>query len=408
MTRQKPLRHDGRDYLTTAQVARRLGVKEQTIYAYVSRGQLVSTRIQGMSGSLFAVDEIEAMAERDGARRGPGGAVERIRTQITLRENENLYFRGVSVAELAGVPIERVAYFLWTGTMPNQADFRSDPDVLARATRAAAALPATARLVDRIRLVVDITGVCDPMRFDTGAASIVHAAPALIATVVDGCSPADAPLEVALAQRLWSAVSDRPGAEEDFAILNSALVVLADHDLAASTLAVRMAASTRANLYAAVTAGLGVMDGPYHGAATTRAYRFLEEAVPDPMGALALRLRDHERIPGFGHIVYDGRDPRAEVLLESMRNHNGPNVDRVVDAAQLVIDHMADRYDMHPNSDFALAVATLGIGLRRDAPEAIFAIARIAGWIAHAIEEYQEKGLRFRVPGIYAGVRPHR
>ena len=131
MTRQKPLRHDGRDYLTTAQVARRLGVKEQTIYAYVSRGQLVSTRIQGMSGSLFAVDEIEAMAERDGARRGPGGAVERIRTQITLRENENLYFRGVSVAELAGVPIERVAYFLWTGTMPNQADFRSDPDVLA-------------------------------------------------------------------------------------------------------------------------------------------------------------------------------------------------------------------------------------------------------------------------------------
>ena len=87
-------------------------------------------------------------------------------------------------------------------------------------------------------------------------------------------------------------------------------------------------------------------------------------------------------------------------------------VPAVTDAAGLLSAQAAvEGVDVDPSVGryaVALAVATLGIGLRRDAPEAIFAIARIAGWIAHAIEEYQEKGLRFRVPGIYAGVRPHR
>ncbi|KAA0021429.1 citrate synthase [Antrihabitans cavernicola] len=416
MTRQKPLRHDGRDYLTTAQVARRLGVKEQTIYAYVSRGVLVSTRIEGIVGSLFAADEIEKLADRDGARRAPGGAVERIRTQITLQDNGVLYYRGVSAAELATVDFERVAQFLWTADLPEHAHFRSDAAVVARAARASESLPENARLVDRLRMSVDVAGVCDPLRFDTEAQSIARSAPVLIASVVDGLVGGSGTIipkltvspKATVAERLWSALTPHAPDPHGIATLNSALVLLADHDLAASTLAVRMAASTRANLYATIAAGLGVMDGPYHGAATSRAYRFLDAAVEDPLGALGVRLRDGERIPGFGHVIYSNEDPRAEFLLARMRDRSDPRATRIVAAAQQIIDHMAERRDLLPNSDFALAVVAHGLGLRPDAPEAIFAIARMAGWVAHALEEYQEEGLRFRVPGVYTGVRPHR
>lgn len=408
MNKAKPQRHDGRDYLTTAQAARRLGVKEQTLYAYVSRGLLVSTRVSGVPGSLFPVDEIEALSDR-GPRRAASGAVERIRTQITLRENGFLYYRGVDVTTLAELPFERVAHLLWTEHLPDTAEFVSDDGVVRRATRAAKALPSSARLVDRMRVLVDVAGACDPLRFDTSTQSIVRAAPALIALVVDGLAPPDAgtPVDSALAQRLWVALCSEEPTAGAVELLNSALVLLADHDLAASTLAVRMAASTRANVYSAIAAGLGVMDGPYHGAATSRAYRFLGDCLDDPLTTLALRLRDGDPIPGFGHVLYDG-DPRADFLLAGLRELDSPRVRRIAEVTERIVSEIADRKGLQPNSDFALAALAHSFGMRSDAAEAVFAIARTAGWMAHALEEYSEKGLRFRVPGIYTGIRPHR
>lgn len=412
MARPKPLRHDGRDFLTTAQVARRLGVKEQTVYAYVSRGVLTSCRIRGIAGSLFAVDEIEALADRDGARRGSGGAVERIRTQITLQDDGVLYYRGVPATELANNSFERVAGLLWTGDEFDVPAFVSDPDIAARARAAVAALPSNARLVDRFRLVVDIAGVSDAMRFDTTEPALLRAAPALIALMIDAAGDVPGDPESSLAQRLCRVTGGDDTDSDAVAILDSALILLADHGLAASTLAVRMAASTRANLYAAVSVGLGVMDGPYHGAATSRAYRFLGAALgdpaDDPMTVLAEYLRDHDTIPGCGHVLYTGADPRALFLLDRMRLRTDARSTRTVQVAQRISDEVTSRRGTHPNSDFALAVVAHGLGLRPDAAEAVFAVARTAGWVAHALEEYRERGLRFRVPGVYTGVRPSR
>ena len=78
----------------------------------------------------------------------------------------------------------------------------------------------------------------------------------------------------------------------------------------------------------------------------------------------------------------------------------------MIDAADLVVRELRDRAGTFPTSDFALAVMTKVFDLRADAAEAIFALARTAGWIAHAIEEYRETPLRFRVPGVYIGIRP--
>lgn len=387
-----PQRHDGRDYLTTAQTAARLGLKTETVYAYVSRGLLTSTRIPEVRGSLFAVDEVEQLASREGARRIAGGSVERIRTQLTLLDHDDLYYRGKRVTDLVPVGFERVAEFLWTGEMPGQVTLNAP-----LATLDSVKLPASARLIDRIRLAVDIASAHDPLRSDLSEQSLVRCGRSILAAAIAGLGGA---ATGTVAERLWPAISTRPAEPHEICILDAALVLLADHDLAASTLAARVAASTRANLYAVVGAGLGAIDGPLHGSMAERAVRLLEG---DPMLALGNAFRLGEPIAGFGHPLYERRDPRADFLLGMLRDSNsGP----VTDAADLVVQELRDRARTFPTSDFALAVMTKVFDLRFDAAEAIFALARTAGWIAHAIEEYQETPLRFRVPGVYIGIRP--
>jgi citrate synthase len=176
-------------------------------------------------------------------------------------------------------------------------------------------------------------------------------------------------------------------------VLDTALILLADHGLAVSTLAARVAASARSNLYSVVSAGLGALDGHYHGAATTLAYKFLERALQDPVEALSDQLRSGEPVPGFGHRIYQQHDPRAEVLFELL-----------VDSPVLQsVRAISEEVPGFPNSDLALAAMMHAYDFRPDAGEAVFAIARIIGWTAHALEEYAEPGLRFRVPGVYTG-----
>ncbi|MDX2974653.1 helix-turn-helix domain-containing protein, partial [Kribbella solani] len=107
------------NYLTTAEVARRLQVKPATVYAYVSRGMLTSVRARGRRGSLFAAAEVERLAGRSVEH---AGVVERIESQLTLLQDDELYYRGHPARTLATTnTVEEVAHLLWTGEPPNQA-----------------------------------------------------------------------------------------------------------------------------------------------------------------------------------------------------------------------------------------------------------------------------------------------
>lgn len=395
---------DGRNLLTTAQAAARLGVKPETVYAYVSRGLLTSTRLPGVRGSVFDVDEVESLAGRDSARRTDIGAVERIRTQTTLIENGHLYYRGRDAVELSSRPFESVAHFVWTGELLDDVHIVTDHAVVQRCRDAIALLAPNCRSIDRIRIAVDVVSTFRPMRFDTGSASVVREAGQLLATVsaASGARSAERPV----AESVWDAVTGERPHPGGLEVLNAALNLTADHGLAASTLGVRVAASTRANLYSIVSAGLGCIDGPLHGSAAEPVYRFLKTAIVDPIGALATQLRSGERVPGFGHVIYTDRDPRAEELLRLLHDPDLGAEPAVITAADVVIAEVSDRFDTFPNLDFALATMTCAYGLEADTPETVFALARIVGWTAHALEEYDEAPLRFRVPGIYTGTRP--
>ena len=179
-------------------------------------------------------------------------------------------------------------------------------------------------------------------------------------------------------------------------------MLLADHELAASRLAARVAASVRADPYAVVATGLGAVGGALHGGASLGAELMLAAArePSDAARVVGELIRRGERIPGFGHFVYKTGDPRS-VLLLSMIAGLAPDSPRLA-VANAVLAEVRRRGLPEPNIDFALAALADATGMITGAGEAVFAVARSAGWLAHALEEYQRKK-PIRPRSIYTG-----
>ncbi len=315
--------------LSTREAADRLGVKPETVYAYVSRGQLASRREPGGRGSTFDAKEVDALARR-GSRREPSGSGGEltVRTGITLIERDHCYFRGVDTSELAAhYGYEEVAEWLWTGEMRRDIRFTAPAEALAAARRAVQALPEHSGPMDRLRVAVIAAAAADPLRFDLSEDTVLDTARSLIPTLVDALpSRTNAePDDESLAPRLWSHLTTAPADAAALRVLDAALVLLIDHDLAASTLAVRVAASARAHPYAIVSAGFGALDGALHGAASGLAHRMLHEVLERGSAAavVADHLRAGRRVPGLGHRLYPEEDPRARCALHAAGGRAG-------------------------------------------------------------------------------------
>ncbi|NUS30455.1 MAG: helix-turn-helix domain-containing protein [Streptomyces sp.] len=398
--------------LSTKEAAELLGVKPETVYAYVSRGQLSSRRVPGGRGSTFDAREVETLAGRNkregGGSSGSGGELA-VRTRITLIDADRYYFRGVDATELAARhSYEEIAEWLWTGRMRPGTTFTAPDASVAVARRAVDALPEHASPTDRLRVAAIAAAASDPLRFDLSEDAVLGTARVLIPTLVAALPPVRAGHrdEGSLARRLWARLSGRAADEASLRVLDTALGLLVDHDLAASTLAVRVAASARAHAYAAVSAGLGVLEGPLHGAASGLAHRLLNDVLEqgDAGPVIADELRAGRRIPGLGHRLYRGEDPRARALFELLEEI--PRAEPALLAARDVVATTARHTPLHANVDLALAVLTSSAGMPATAGETIFAVARTAGWIAHALEEYGERPLRMRPSGFYVGAKP--
>ena len=405
--------------MTARQVADRLGVKIETVYAYVSRGTLTSHRSRDGRASMFRSSDVESLARRGRPRRASATVFEvEIDTRITSIDERGLSFRGHDAVSLAtSATFEQVAELLWSGELPGShtpwasgaprpvpSSVDSEPD------------PALAAL-DRVRLVVAQVGAEDLLRNDLRPEAVAACGRALISAIVesfpvidDGRSPrlvlagSDRPIRGTIAGRLWAHLVPGRPRPELVAVVNAALVLLIDHELAASTFAARVAASTRADPYAVVSTGLGPFSGPFHGGASVAARVVLEQASRTGGGASAAlsdAVRLHGAYPGFGHRLYPEGDPRATELIRLLRSAIGGSrrmavIDDVVASAQR-------RAPIQPNSDFALAALGFATGMPEASGDVIFTVARTAGWLAHALEEYEEQPLRFRPRARYVG-----
>ena len=394
-----------RELLTTAQVARLLGVKTQTVYAYVSRGQLRPTHRDGRRASYFAPEDVEALQGRSGTLGRGTGLAESVRTTITRLEGDRLAYRGRDASTLAeAASVEEVAGLLWGGDEP--VSLVVDEEALADVRDGLAALPEGARLVERLRLAVLLLTARDARRHDLDPAAVRERAGLLIATATAALLPREAwgsAYERSDQATRWTAVvGGDPDDEALVDLVRRALVLLADHDMAASTTAVRVSASVRADLGSCLLAGLSAMDSPLHGSAGVQARLLLEAAVADPPRTLGRVLADPSAAAGFGHRIYRESDPRAEHLLGRLRV---AGLGALEGPATLLEEGLWERHGLFPNSDWALAVLAYRHDLRADAPEAVFAGARLLGWVAHVLEEYAEEPLRFRLTGVYQGPR---
>ncbi|OLT16914.1 hypothetical protein BJF80_05840 [Serinicoccus sp. CUA-874] len=422
--------------LTTAQAADYLGVKVQTVYAYVSRGVLTPVRREPGVGSLFDVEEVSALAGRPGrsghrGSRGVGRATsDDVRTRITQLGPGSLAYRGHDVRDLAGSRTFEEVRDLLTGVPLADASGASDgsgarsgegPDGRGIRSGVLAALPEGTPSLDRMKHAVLLAAQDDLGRHDRSAegfaAAGARAAAAMAGSLASsGAGPArasSAPSAAcgsdpstgspgagalaagALAEAL-RAYLDLPSD-----LLDVALVLLADHDLAVSTTAVRVAVSAGSDAYSGLLAGLAAADSPLHVGASMRAVDWLRPALQDPRSALDAALTGGPP-PGFGHVVYTEQDPRAQLLLERILPGAAPEVRA---SLELLEGELLERRGWVLTVDVALALLTLEHGLPRDAGAVIFACARTAGWTAHAIEELAEPGMRFRLRGIYTGPR---
>ena len=390
--------------LSTQEVARRLGVKPQTVYAYVSRGLLTSKRGPGGRSSTFDPKQVDTLAARH--RRVDADA---IGTGITLIDGDRYYYRGVDAIEMARrYPYEAVAGWLWTGTLVSGTRFVAPACAVQAARAAMQALPVHSTLMDKLRVGVLAAATSDPLRFELAEPVVVTTARSMVATLVESLPVLglDAPAGASLAERLWSRLTPARPTEAAIRCLDAALVLLIDHDLAASTLAARVAASARAHPYAVVSAGLGALEGPLHGAASGLAHRMLAECLDHGSAArvVADHLRSGRRIPGLGHRVYQGDDPRTTLLFSLLEDV--PGAQQAVRMAREVVDTVGHERALHANVDLALAALSAATDMPPEAGEVIFAVARTAGWVAHALEEYSERPLRMRRMGQYVGPSP--
>lgn len=379
------------DWLDADQVLERLGIRPQTLYAYVSRGRIEAAAHPGdPRRSLYRASDVLALAQKKArGRRAADVAAEAIAwgepvlsSAITTVAGGRLWYRGREAVTLAeqGLTLENVGRLLRGGhgaalkssrrPDPPPADSARGRLFLALAARAGREPPARGRA---------------PLALAMEAADLLDA-------VVDAATgqPGEGPAHARFAAA-WGL--DSVGAD----LVRRALVLLADHELNASTFAARVAASTGASLSAACLAGLSALSGPLHGGMAARVEAFVEEAERrDPAHAVSARLARGATMPGFGHPLYPDGDPRAAALLGAFPV---PPLLADLRAATETATGLA------PNIDFALVALARALKLPPDAPFILFATARSAGWTAHAIEQLQT-GRLIRPRARYVGAAP--
>ncbi|HXV00107.1 MAG TPA: citrate synthase [Caulobacteraceae bacterium] len=372
------------EWLKSGEALQRLGVRSQTLYAYVSRGRVhAEADPDDPRRSRYRASDIAALRVRKSrGRKAADVAADAIAwgepvlaSSITTVADGRLYYRGRDAARLAeSETLESVARLLRGGAghamrrtlrpTPPAAGTMRERAFAALAMRAATA-PAAADPADEAAGLLDI--LADAITGEIGGGPIHERLGRAW-----GCGPAGIDL------------------------VRRALVLLADHELNPSTFASRVAASTGASLAACALAGLATLSGPLHGGAAGAMGALADEAERLGAQAVAARLAHGITAPGFGHPLYPDGDPRARALLGAFAAP--PPLEALRRAMESATGH-AD------NVDFALLALARALGLPPDAPFALFAVARCAGWTAHALEQGAE-GALIRPRARYAGPAP--
>ena len=341
-----------------------------------------------------------------------------------------LSYRGYDINELAGhASFEEIAYLLQRGAAPDPAELAGYQAELAtgRAIGPLAAgdldrVASRQQPMEALRSLVSLASADDlDAESNENAANLRKAArltaqqPVLVAAYEAARAGRKLPdpepgLGIAgnfLLQLTGTVPEPRPAQ-----ILDTCLVLHADHTMNASTFAARVCAATLSDMHSAVVAALGTLKGPLHGGANEQVMRSLEgirAAGGDPLAEVSRqvteRLRQGEKIMGFGHRVYKVEDPRAAHLRQMSAELAAASGDdafyRMSSRMEEVV--MAEK-GLYPNVDFFAATVYHYLGIPTDLFTPVFSMSRMAGWTAHVIEQHADNRL-IRPDSEYIGER---
>jgi citrate synthase len=382
-----------RSWIPRTEVIERLGVKPQTLYAYVSRGRIAARPDpDNPRRSLYAAEDVERLLDRSAKASGKpvgggGTAVSRgeavVESALTAVIDGRLYFRGRDAVALAEtLTLEQATRLLWDAEEDPFHELKPRVDVNFPGGPRARAFAGLSRRAEE-----------DAATSGRSAKSLRREAASVLNELVDAISGGGPRLY--LHQRLarvWKL------AERDSQLIRRALVLAMDSELNAPTLSARLSASTGAALSACCLAALSAMSGPQFGGQLAQVSAYVAESRrgADARSAARQRLALGLEIPGFGHPLFPEGDPRARALIA---------------AANLPEDLMdivrvgEGLTGQPPNFDMALALIGRQLDLPRDGPFALYVIGRTAGWLAHALEQVAS-GAPIRARLRYVGVEP--
>ena len=408
-----------RDYASAAEAMQILGVRAQTLYAYVSRGWIHSVAQKGLKDKLYLRDDLTRASMRSMARSGHGAVAASAMnwgepifpTSITEITPEGPRYRGHLAADLvrSGVSFEAVAELLWTGKLNQPTSQRPPlwtvrkPSVqLVKLTQTLSALQAQDNVLESFASIVLLLGMrrgSVAERLQQG--NTLSAAREIMQTVVACCGFAGEANKYrsmrkgeSIVEGLTHALSLTPSPENSEA-LRAILILMADHELPPGTLSARVVASSGGTLHSCLAAAFCATSGVDVG----RMYDRVEDFLGQPRSKTVLVNRAQklhaqgQSVPGFDHPLYPRGDPRATQLLDIARQRKTQS--RELRASFRFIDDMASSTGLQPRQEMAVVILARAMGLPRQAPAALFALGRIAGWVAH-VQEQRAAGTMLR------------
>ena len=403
-------------YLSAQEAADELDISLATLYSYVSRGLVRSEAVGGAEGGQkrtrrYRMEDVQRLKERKEQQRDPDIVAERalylgapiMDSAITLITDDHFYYRGYDVTQLARTcSLEQVATLIWMGTLPAPDEPFFGPRQLSPRYQVMLRQLSNLSPLEAFQVLLPLVAIDDIAAYDLRPSAVAQMG-AHILRMLAAIAVREQPTRLSIAQMLqrgW-APADPRAAE----LINTALILAADHELNVATFAARCVASAAATPYDVVIAGLAAFQGRQYAGYAGRIEAFVREAAT-PEGvrpAIIDRMKrgevapvyggrpDSERkgelIPGFGSFLYPSVDPRAEALLQLLVTLY-PDTP-AIELAKVAVEEVYAVLGEHPNIDFALVMLSHVLQLPRGASIALFALGRMVGWIGHAIEQYQ-------------------
>jgi citrate synthase len=419
-TTAMPARKRG-DYLSRSEALEILRIKPQTLYCYVSRGYIRSVPQPGGRTSYYLREDVERVKAKSVARSGHGPAAASamrwgepvIDTAITEITDRGPRYRSRLAIDLArsGVSFESVAEYLWSADWREHADGWRVEDRLGELPNL---LTTRVKLFPEVHILQLFSGVALILGFSRvdgrhkQPGSPTPCACRLIRAMTGAfgfVGPQRAFLRLQEGEPVAHGLARALGLETDpehLRALDAALVLIADHELSPATFVARVAASAGSPLHACVGAALGVWVGSLIGLTCDQ----VEQMFAPGMDAVQILERaratvsDGQKLPGFDLPVYPNGDPRADLLIELAQKIDPVGTREMLEALQ----HIENELDVRPVVEVGLVMLSRALGAPDGTAGGIFALGRVAGWVAHVLEQ-REQSFLIRPRAQFSGPR---